>query len=111
MAKKHFDEYFNKVAKDYHDLLCELQDMEQEFNEKIIPPETYEQMKRIIEPIKRNYQTLNYVSYLLNMPNRKKKRCIYANQHKKQLTDSLNDEAILSENRGSLQELENIFNS
>lgn len=109
MAKKHFDEYFNQVASDYHNMVLELKDMEKEFSEGLVSPEVYEQMKLIIQPIKRNYETLNYISYLLNMPVKKKKHNWYNRQYKNQLNSSLTNEDIHKENMLAMNELEHLF--
>ena len=109
MAKKHFDAYFQKVANDYHELLLELNDMNKEFEEGLVSAEVYEQMKSIIEPIKRNYETLNYIDYLLNLPVRKSKHSTYKNQHRKQLNQCITDKEVLSENDSAKKELRNLF--
>lgn len=109
MAKKDFDLYFQKVANNYHEMILELKDMEKEFTEGVVSPEVYEQMQRIIEPIKRNYQMLNYVDYLLNMPVKKNKKVKYANQHKKQVEDSITDNQVMDENNKSIEELKGVF--
>lgn len=109
MAKKDFDLYFQKVANNYHEMILELKDMEKEFTEGVVSPEVYEQMQRIIEPIKRNYQMLNYVDYLLNMPVKKNKKVKYANQHKKQVEDSITDNQVIDENNKAIEELKGVF--
>lgn len=109
MAKKDFDLYFQKVANNYHEMILELKDMEKEFTEGVVSPEVYEQMQRIIEPIKRNYQMLNYVDYLLNMPVKKNKKVKYANQHKKQVENSITDNQVIEENNKSIEELKGVF--
>ena len=109
MAKKDFDLYFQKVANNYHEMILELKDMEKEFTEGVVSPEVYEQMQRIIEPIKRNYQMLNYVDYLLNMPVKKNKKVKYANQHKKQVEDSITDNQVIDEDNKAIEELKGVF--
>ena len=109
MAKKDFDLYFQKVANNYHEMILELKGMEKEFTEGVVSPEVYEQMQRIIEPIKRNYQTLNYVDYLLNMPVKKNKKVKYANQHKKQVENSITDNQVIDENNKAIEELKGVF--
>ena len=111
MSKKDFDRYFAQVANNYHEMVLELQDMEKEFREGVVSPEVYEQMVAIIEPIKRNYQTLNYIDYLLNMPVKRAKKPAYKNQHTKQLKECITNEQVAAENKQALDELKNIFKS
>ena len=73
MAKRHVVEYFEKVAKQYSEMLAELKDFENECNNSLVEPEQFEQFKRVLEPIKNNYMMWSYVMYLLNLPNREKK--------------------------------------
>lgn len=105
MSKRDFDIYFQKVANNYHEMVLELNDMSKEFEEGVVSPEVYEQMKRTVEPIKRNYETLNYVDYLLNKPVRKQKQATYERQSKKQLKECRVEKEILEENKKSLEEL------
>lgn len=109
MAKKDFDLYFQEVANNYHEMILELQDMSKEFEEGLVSPEVYDQMKAIIEPIKRNYQILNYIDYLLNKPVKKQKREEYNRQCSKQLKECVTDKEIVAENTAALDELKNIF--
>lgn len=109
MSKKDFDIYFQKVANNYHEMVLELNDMSKEFEEGVVSPEVYEQMKRTIEPIKRNYETLNYVDYLLNKPVRKQKQVTYERQAKKQLKECRVEKEVLDENKKSLEELKTLF--
>ena len=109
MSKKDFDIYFQRVANNYHEMMLELNDMSKEFEEGVVSPEVYEQMKRTIEPIKRNYETLNYVDYLLNKPVRKQKQATYERQSKKQLKECRVEKEVLDENKKSLEELKTLL--
>ena len=111
MSKKDFDRYFAQVAENYHDMVTELHDMEKEFREGVVSPEVYQQMVATIEPIKRNYQTLNYIDYLLNMPVKKTKKPAYKNQHTNQIKDCITSEQVVAENKQALSELKNLFKS
>lgn len=109
MSKKDFDIYFQKVANNYHEMVLELNDMSKEFEEGVVSPEVYEQMKKTVEPIKRNYETLNYVDYLLNKPVRKQKQATYERQSKKQLKECRVEKEVLEENKKSLEELKTLL--
>ena len=70
MAVRHIKEYYGKVAQQYLDLLEELKDFEKLANEGMFEPEKLDQIKENIKPLMTNYQTLSYIMFLLNMPNR-----------------------------------------
>ena len=80
MAKKHFDEYFNKIYLQYLQLQRVLEDMTKEVEQNIVSPECIEELKKTIQPVKTAYETLLYVKYLLNMPQRKSKIKKYKKQ-------------------------------
>ena len=48
MAKRHVIDYFNKVADQYHSMLVEIKDFEEECNKGLIEPERLDEIKRII---------------------------------------------------------------
>ena len=73
MAKRHVIDYFNKVADQYHSMLVEIKDFEEECNKGLIEPERLDEVKKIIEPLKNNYMTWSYMMFLLNLPNRERK--------------------------------------
>ena len=77
MAKRHVDEYFNHIVSDYKEMLDTLHDLEKECNEGLVSPDNLEQMKQMIIPLKNNYMTISWIMYLLNMPNKEKKRRKY----------------------------------
>lgn len=83
MSKKHFDLYFNEIAKQYSDMLDAIKDLETAVSQNLVSPEKLDNMQNIVKPMKENYMRLSYVMYLLNKPNRKKKQEKYENQNKK----------------------------
>ncbi len=85
MARKHFDEYYNKVCSQLFQLQETFNDMAKEVDSKMIEPERLEQVKKTIQPVKDSYTTLSYIKYLLDMPNRKHKQPRYKAQNKKVL--------------------------
>ena len=109
MAKKHFHAYYEKVCEQYRVMLEELKDMQKEFEEGLVAPEMYEQMKQVIEPIKRNYQILSYVYFELNKPNRKRKQPRYQQQNRKLLKDTITDKQVFQENDEALKKLKKLF--
>ena len=88
MAKKDFDEYYNKIAKQYYSLNEVLTDLSKEVQDNMVEPERLEQLKKTIEPVKNSYQTLMYIKYLLDKPSKKQKRNKYDKQMKKIIKQS-----------------------
>ena len=105
MAVRDVLNYYNQVTKDYFNMQVELKDMEELLADKMVSPEMVDQMKRMISPIKSNYETLSYFMFLLNQPVKKCKQSRYKSQNKGLLNHSKSKEEVLSENAQALQEL------
>lgn len=108
MSVKHIKEYYNTVCDQYHDFLEELRDFETLCNEGLVAPEVIEQAKRTIEPLKDNWQKLNYIIFLLNMPNNKNKQNRYANQNKHLTKDCITDIQVYQQNQKAISDLKNV---
>lgn len=74
MSKRHFDVYYNKIVKQYEELSHALEELSQEVNDNLTSPEVVENMKTTMKPIAESYQVLSYIKYLLDKPNKQKKR-------------------------------------
>lgn len=107
MARKHFDDYYNKVYKQLYSLEQVFNDMTEELKNNMIEPERVEQLKKTIEPIKNSYHTLSYIKYLLDKPTKKQKHKRYDIQNKKLLefTEGSHMEDVLSRNDSILESL------
>lgn len=86
MAVRHVKEYFEQVANQYHDLLNEIRDFEEESKKGIMEPERLERIKQDIQPHLDNYQRWSYMMFLLNKPNKKSKEKSYEKRNKKFLS-------------------------
>lgn len=73
MSVKHVRDYYSQVTANYCEMKSDLEDMEKMAETNQMSPEQVEQMKKIIAPVKQNYETLSYFMYLLNQPNKKSK--------------------------------------
>lgn len=104
MAKRHVVEYFNKVADQYHDMLLEIKDFEEECNKGLVEPERFDEVKKILEPLKNNYMAWSYMMYLLNLPNRESKVKDFKRRDKRKYNHKTN---TLQENNVVLKELRN----
>ena len=88
MARKDFDEYYNKISSQLFELDKVFKELAAEADAGMVEPERLEQVKITIEPIKTSYHTLSYIKYLLDKPARKSKHERYDKQNKKVLNSS-----------------------
>lgn len=113
MSVKHVKEYYNEVCQQRHELLNELKDFEKEAQEGIIEPERFEQIKQNIQPLINNYQTISWIMFLLNKPNKKQKHKRYEQQNKKLLNSldkTFSKEGIINTNQEVLDGLKQQIN-
>ena len=71
-------------------------------------PDRLEQFKQTLQPVKLNYQTLSWIKFLLNKPNKKQKQEKYTNQQKSFLEAIGNErspENVLKENKTTIEKL------
>jgi hypothetical protein len=107
MSKKDVINYYEEVCDQYHQFLEELKDFEKECSEGLVGPERLEAVKTLIAPLKNNWQTLNYIIFLLNKPVKKKKHKVYINQNKKLLDQCKTKEQVLAENDQCIENMRN----
>lgn len=107
MAKRDFDDYYNKVYAQFHSLQEAFNEMNEEVNNGMVEPERLEQLKLTIAPIKESYQTLSYIKYLIDKPAKKRKLPRYKQMNKKllDLADGHKDSDVLKRNSEILQSL------
>lgn len=105
MSKKHFEKYLEEVSAQYHEMNEDLKDMEESVANNMMPPEFLDRLKNMIAPLKDNWMKLNYVKFLLDMPNKKEKISRYKNQNRKILENSITKEEVLKQNDEVLVEL------
>lgn len=102
MSVKHVKEYFNQVADQYSEMLNELRDFEKEAEQGLIEPERLDIIKQNIQPLVNNYQTLSWIMFLLNQPNKKEKIKKYERQNKtllKTLNKEFSQEGVINTNQ------------
>ena len=107
MSKKDVDEYYTKVCADYKQLRETLTELEQEFKNSVQDVDKIEQVRKMVEPLKVNYERISYIMYLFNKPVRRKKKFSYEFQNKKRLNNFSNSslEDIHNENQEVIQNL------
>lgn len=74
MARKDFEEYYSKIKEQYFRMVNMLGEVDKSSGEKLIDPQTVQNLQIILEPVKNSYLSLAYIEYLLNLPKNKKVR-------------------------------------
>ena len=105
MSVKDVKDYYDKVSNDYHELILTLQEMEEEYKNNLVSPDTLKNLEKQIEPIKTNFRTISYIIYLLNKPTKKSKQNRYRKQNKKLLESSRTLEEVQQENKTVLNNI------
>lgn len=111
MSKRDFNAYYESVEKQYKEMMSTLEEVSQLANERMLPPETLDNVKKMVEPIKQNYMTLSYVMFLLNTPTKKDKKEKYKRQNRKLLEKSIGrqQQDIERENKEHIDKLKSAF--
>ena len=106
MAKKHFDDYYNSICKQYFELNEVMKDLSKDVENGMRTPEAVEQLKATITPIQNNYRTLSYIKYLLDKPTKPKKVKKFNKQSRNLLLISKGRQAIdlITENNKALED-------
>ena len=111
MSVKDVKNYYDEVCNQYHDFLTELRDFEDLCSKGMVAPETIEMAKKAIEPLKDNWQKLNYIMFLLNKPNKKAKLDRFKNQSKNLLKNSITDSEVYKQNEQAISNLIDLKNN
>lgn len=82
MSVKHIKQEFDKICKDYHEMLEVLHELEDAVSENVISEERFKELSAPIETVKNNYLRWSYMMYLLDLPNNKAKQRKYKKQKK-----------------------------
>lgn len=108
MAVKDVKEYYDKVCDQYVEMLDNLKEMQEAYELGNISQEQFENLKKIIEPLKSNYERISWIMYLLNIPQRKKKVKKWKKQNDVLMSkyEKKNDiESTLDENSKALSQM------
>ena len=106
MSVKAVKKYYDQICDQYHEMLENIHDLEEEAAKGMVEPERIDRLKDQIAPIKQNYERWSYMMFLLNQPARKEKQPGYANRNKKflnNLSESNSLKAVLKENEEALK--------
>ena len=86
MARRHVQEYYEQICDQYHEMLENIHELEQDMENEIVEPEYIDKLKQQIQPVKDTYMTISWIMYLLNQPNKKEKERPYQKRMKKYLS-------------------------
>lgn len=85
MSVKDIKEHYEKVNKNYMEMICLLHELEKEAETSIVSPERVEQFEQSIQPVKDQFETWSWIMYLLNLPNKKEKKKRYEQLNRKKM--------------------------
>ena len=107
MARKHFDDYYNKICSQFFSLQEVFEDISKEVQEGMVEPERLTELEKTIQPVKNNYQTLSYIKYLLDMPTRREKETMHKRMNKKllEISKGRHSKEVIEENDSIINKL------
>lgn len=111
MSVKHVKKYYDEICEQYKEMLENIKDSEQDAMNNIVDIDYVDNLKKIIQPIKDNYERWSYMMFLLNQPERKQKIPAYKRRMEKFLSglDKSNSlEATLEENEAALKKVKHL---
>jgi DNA repair exonuclease SbcCD ATPase subunit len=106
MAVKAVKKYYDQMCEQYHEMMENIKDLEQECQSGLVEPERIERLKEQVAPLKQNYERWAYIMFLLNEPQRKSKQPKYRKTNQKlinTLSKSNTVEATIHENEAVLK--------
>ena len=85
LSVKDIKEHYEKVNKNYMEMISLLHELEKEAETSIVSPERVEQFEQSIQPVKDQFETWSWIMYLLNLPNKKEKKKRYVQLNEKEM--------------------------
>lgn len=110
MSVKDVKKYYDEICAQRQQMLEELNDFEKEAERGLVEPERLDEIKKSIQPLLDNYQTLSYIMFLLNKPTRKSKHSKYIKQNTKFLKSidyKFTRDGVIEENNKSINSINN----
>lgn len=109
MSKKHFEQYLESVYKSYLNMERVYKAYQEECERDMTSPDLLKQLEETLRPVRDSYNTLRYIKYLLDMPNKDSKGARYINQNRKILSsidDKYKKDAVLKLNQECIAKAE-----
>ena len=111
MSVKHVKKYYDEICEQYKEMLENIKDAEQDAMNDMVDMDYVENLKKVIQPIKDNYERWSYLMFLLNQPERKEKITAYKRRMEKFLNGLPKDksvEATIEENNSALKNVKHL---
>lgn len=109
MSVKDFNKYVRSISSQYLEMKKILNDFENKKKDEYLDEDTIKNIQTLISPLKANYDRVMYMTFLLNEPNKKKKKVRYYKDNKDILDYCVKNNAtevdILDENKYIIKEL------
>lgn len=108
MARKDFESYYEKIKKQYFQLVNTIEETNALVQEKAVDPEIISRLTSMLEPVKNSYMGLAYVEYLLNLPKDKKVRARNQRQFEAQLKKidkQQTEKAVINKNQNTINQV------
>lgn len=112
MSKIDVMKYYNEICNQREEMIKEIHDFEIEAEKGLIEPERLDEIKKTIQPLMDNYQTLSYIMFLLNKPERKKAIRRYRKKSDIKLKDidkEFTKEGLKKQNKEVLKDLKKVI--
>ena len=112
MARKHFEEYYGKIKKQYFQLLETLKEADELVTKNMADPQVLENLTTVLQPVKNSYLSLAYVEYLLNLPKNKNVQKRNERQFKAMLSKidpSKTAEGVMASNEKVISEVHKVI--
>lgn len=112
MARRDFEEYYDKIKRQYFQLIETLKEADRLVTEKMADPQVLENLTTILQPVKNSYMSLAYVEYLLNLPKDKKIKKRNEKQFEKLLSridKSKQEQSVLQLNEKTMETINSVI--
>ena len=110
MSVKDVRKYYDEVADQYMELRDNLKEFSELVSNNLYSPEKLKEIEDMVQPIKRNYEVLSYVMFLLNKPQKNEKEKPYQIRNKRFLQSiprEATKEGVIQENKSVLNSFQN----
>ena len=109
MARKHVEEYYMRMVSDYTEMKKVLEQMERISEDNASNAlNNIDKVREQVRLLESNYKRLSYIMFLLNQPNRdKKKKRYYKSEHKRldAIPNKDRMKGVIAENSAIIEDL------
>ena len=104
MARRHVQDYYDSICRQVAQSQQLLEEFAKTSSENMVSPKVVENVKKTYESILENKKRVDYILFLLNMPNKKSKEQKYRGMNKKSL-QGLEVDGELVENEKAMKSI------